>query len=110
MRMTDSFAMPRPRHLVAALAGAVIIGSMPGVSPDAVNAFVNTGVTLNRGHHDRDDDKHRKGTVWVVNRDLGELVIFDASSGTVLKTLPVGAGAHDICVSERAGKAYITAE
>ena len=26
------------------------------------------------------------------------------------KTLPVGAGAHDICISERAGKAYITAE
>ena len=25
-------------------------------------------------------------------------------------TLPVGAGAHDICISERAGKAYITAE
>jgi DNA-binding beta-propeller fold protein YncE len=44
-----------------------------------------------------------------VNRDLGELAIFDAE-GTLLKTLLVGAGAHDICISERAGKAYITAE
>ena len=51
-----------------------------------------------------------KGTVWVVNRDRGELAIFDAETGRVLKTLPVGAGAHDICISERAGKAYITAE
>ena len=30
--------------------------------------------------------------------------------GSVLATRPVGAGAHDICISEQAGKAYITAE
>jgi DNA-binding beta-propeller fold protein YncE len=52
----------------------------------------------------------RQGTVWVVNRDLGELAIFDADSGEVLAMRPVGTGAHDICISERAGKAYITAE
>ena len=51
-----------------------------------------------------------KGTVWVVNRDLGQLAVFDAGTGKLLKTLPVGAGAHDICISERARKAYITAE
>jgi YVTN family beta-propeller protein len=51
-----------------------------------------------------------KGSVWVVNRDLGELTVFDAETGDVQKILKVGAGAHDICVSERAGKAYITAE
>jgi DNA-binding beta-propeller fold protein YncE len=45
-----------------------------------------------------------------VNRDSGELAVFDAATGDVLTTLPVGTGAHDICVSERAGKAYITAE
>ena len=51
-----------------------------------------------------------KGTVWVVNRDLGELAIFDAGTGNLLKTLAVGRGAHDICISEQTGKAYITAE
>ena len=52
----------------------------------------------------------RRGSVWVVNRDRGELAVFDAGTGDVLATLPVGAGAHDICISERARKAYITAE
>src|SRR5262245_4327543 len=58
------------------------------------------------------DEESRTGSVWVVNRDRGELVVFDAKTGTVLTTpgLPVGAGAHDICISEKAGTAYITAE
>jgi DNA-binding beta-propeller fold protein YncE len=59
------------------------------------------------GFYDQDS---RPGSVWVVNRDLGELAVFDARSGTVLKRVPVGAGAHDICISEKAHKAYITAE
>ena len=52
----------------------------------------------------------RTGSVWVLNRDIGELAIFDAKSGAVLRRIPVGAGAHDICISEKAHKAYITAE
>jgi YVTN family beta-propeller protein len=58
------------------------------------------------------DEESRTGTVWVVNRDRAELVVFDAKTGTVLTDpgVPVGAGAHDICISEKAGKAYITAE
>ena len=52
-----------------------------------------------------------KGTVWVVNRDLGQLAIFDATTGELLAPpVPVGRGAHDICISEQARKAYITAE
>jgi YVTN family beta-propeller protein len=46
----------------------------------------------------------------VVNRDRGELAVFDAETGKVVTTLLVGAGAHDICISERARKAFITAE
>jgi len=39
------------------------------------------------------------------------LAIFDASTGQLLASpLPVGRGAHDICISEQAHKAYITAE
>jgi DNA-binding beta-propeller fold protein YncE len=62
--------------------------------------------------HDRSGpgDDGRQGSVWVVNRDLGELAIFDAATGKVIETLIVGAGAHDICISEHARKAYITAE
>ena len=52
----------------------------------------------------------RKGSVWVVNRDRGELAVFDAETGRVVTTMLVGAGAHDICISERARKAFITAE
>ena len=61
--------------------------------------------------HGKDEDS-RTGSVWVVNRDRGELVVFDAKTGRVLTdpAVPVGAGAHDICISEKARKAYITAE
>ena len=53
----------------------------------------------------------RSGTVWVVNRDKGTLAIFDAETGELTTPLlDVGTGAHDICISEQAGKAYITAE
>jgi outer membrane protein assembly factor BamB len=57
-------------------------------------------------------DDGRPGSVWVVNRDTGQLAIFDAKSGELATPAPlsVGAGAHDICISERSGKAYITAE
>jgi DNA-binding beta-propeller fold protein YncE len=52
-----------------------------------------------------------KGTVWVVNRDLGQLAIFDAATGALLTPpLAVGRGAHDVCISEQSRKAYITAE
>src|SRR5688500_2919806 len=54
---------------------------------------------------DREDNEDRKGSVWVVNRDRDELVVFDAETGAVVATRAVGAGAHDICISERARKA-----
>ena len=58
-----------------------------------------------------DRPEGRPGSVWVVNRDTGQLAIFDARTGELAgDPLTVGAGAHDICISERAGKAYITAE
>ena len=68
-----------------------------------------SGVSAVRGAGNGDTD-NLKGSVWVVNRDRGELAVFDAETGTVVTTLPVGAGAHDICISERARRAYITAE
>ena len=67
------------------------------------------GTPRGQGHRLRLDDS-RKGTVWVVNRDRGELAVFDAGTGDLITTKLVGAGAHDICISEQARKAYVTAE
>jgi YVTN family beta-propeller protein len=45
-----------------------------------------------------------------VNRDRGEVGVFDARSGVLLATEPTGAGAHEVAISKRAHKAYITNE
>ncbi len=52
----------------------------------------------------------RNGSVWVVNRDRGEVTIFDASSGRPLATRPTGAGAHEVAIASDADEAYITNE
>ena len=95
---------------LSVIATAIAIASLSGTSADVLTTFESPaveGAHSHDKHHKRDGPK---GTVWVVNRDLGQLAIFDAGTGKLLKTLPVGAGAHDICISERARKAYITAE
>jgi hypothetical protein len=88
---------------------AVLLAVMPGGSGAVVHA--GPGVTpADDPAGEGVKDGGPKGSVWVLNRDRGELAIFDAGTGRVVRRLPVGAGAHDICISERAGKAYITAE
>ena len=79
---------------------AAIVASTPHV-PGLVAGAVTSATLplLLAGGNTRDS---RMGSVWVVNRDRGELAVFDAETGTVLTTLPVGAGAHDICISEEA--------
>jgi DNA-binding beta-propeller fold protein YncE len=65
------------------------------------------------GASDRDDESCRDGTtgtVWVVNRDKGEVTIFDAASGMPLSTTPTGPGAHEVAISDRERKAYVTNE
>jgi DNA-binding beta-propeller fold protein YncE len=60
---------------------------------------------------ERDGSHHgRSGAVWVVNRDKGEVTIFDARSGRPLATRPTGAGAHEVAISNDVDKAYITNE
>src|SRR5688572_5338526 len=105
MRITEWFA-PRMGHVLAAVAFVSSIAVFPGDGTTAaLSAMVSTpGAALETGN--------RKGTVWVVNRDQGTLMVFDADSGEPLipKAKFVGRGAHDICISEQSGKAYITAE
>lgn len=96
----------RRTRWVTAVVGATLGAVALGVGDVVVGGFA--GQQLGAvGDHERG---HPTGTVWVVNRDWGELTVFDAGTGTVLTSMPVGAGAHDVCISERAGKAYITAE
>ena len=93
MKKTEHFATRLKFPVLAVVLSVLCVASISGVAAD-----------------DRKGDGRRKGSVWVVNRDRGELAVFDAATGKVLTTLPVGAGAHDICISERARKAYIMAE
>src|SRR4249919_499852 len=51
-----------------------------------------------------------RGNVWVVNRDAGEVTIFDAASGDVEATVPTGPGAHEVAISRRTRQAYVTNE
>jgi YVTN family beta-propeller protein len=49
-------------------------------------------------------------TVWVVNRDQGTVMVFDAASGDPVTPTPVavGPGLHDIVASPRTGTVFIT--
>jgi YVTN family beta-propeller protein len=50
------------------------------------------------------------GSLWVVNRDKGEVTVFDAATGGVRATIPTGLGAHDVALSRRTRHAYVTNE
>ena len=85
------------------LFGAILVATMSILSAHGGRGMVAGGGTTAA-------EDNVKGSIWVVNRDRGELAVFDAETGEVVATKAVGAGAHDICISERARKAYITAE
>jgi hypothetical protein len=90
------------------VAAAIAIGAMSGTPADLVTTFSTRALAATQAGEGNGD--RPKGTVWVVNRDLGQLAVFDAATGDLLATRPVGRGAHDICISEQAHQAYITAE
>ena len=74
---------------LAIVATAIAIASLSGTSADVLTTF---GSPALEGAHRHGKARDRpKGTVWVVNRDLGQLAIFDAGTGKLLTTLPVGA-------------------
>jgi DNA-binding beta-propeller fold protein YncE len=93
----------------AVIAGAIAIASPSGRTADLHTTFSPPALAAAQAAEDTGDRPN--GTVWVVNRDFGHLAIFDAATGDLVAgPLPVGRGAHDICISEQAHKAYITAE
>lgn len=94
----------RLRHVIVIVVAWIAFAGVTGVPVDAGRS----GIGDARSGYAA--GQIPQGSVWVVNRDRGELTVFDARTGAVLATQPVGAGAHDICISEHAGKAYISAE
>ena len=55
-------------------------------------------------------DRKPQGSVWVVNRDKGEVTVFDVSSGVPRAPIPTGSGAHEVALSRRSRDAYVTNE
>ena len=51
-----------------------------------------------------------RGTIWVTNRVLNNVTVFDPATGGVVATIPTGRSSADVAVSQRAGKAYVTNE
>lgn len=49
-------------------------------------------------------------TLWVANRDAGAITVVEAATGTIVRTMRSGEGAHDVAFSALAGKVYVTNE
>ena len=49
-------------------------------------------------------------TLWVANRDADTLTVVEAATGTIVRTLAIGRGPHDVVVSSLVGKAYVMNE
>lgn len=80
------------RRTVIALLCSIVIASL-------------TSVSAHWGHGPWKGD-----SIWVANRDQGTLTVFDTDTGKVVKPSPitVGAGVHDLVVSHRTHKAFVT--
>ena len=77
------------RSITLLLAAAAFMAVVSGGSGFVVQAVPGAPIADNAAGG---DDGGAKGSVWVVNRDLGELAIFDAETGTLLEKLAVGSG------------------
>ena len=91
--------------LASVLLATTVVGSMPGSATRAATRAPPLG---GRGRQARNRAARAPSGSSTATR--GPWRSSTRTDGTVLETLVVGAGAHDVCISERAGKAYITAE
>ena len=87
---------------------AVVVAAVIGIIP------VRASSGSDSRHEGKDHGRGQlpQGSVWVVNRDAGDLTVFDSRTGAIIATLSIGLGTapHDVCISERSKKAYVTAE
>ena len=92
------------------VAAAVVLGSMAAAVGDTTVAVSGGRVSVPAALGERDGGGRRAGTVWVVNRDLGEVAVFDARTGSLVAKQHTGAGAHEVAISDRAHRAIVTNE
>ncbi len=92
------------RRTLGALATIVAGAAVVLFGGQDASAWWHDGWHPGGGHHNKGD------TIWVVNRDLDTLTIFDAATGELRTPTPVFAGPspHDIVVSGRADRVYVT--
>ena len=67
-------------------------------------------VTPGAGARSQQAIQGQRGTVWVTNRTLNNVVVLDGTTGNVLATIPTGRSTADIAISQQARKAYATNE
>ena len=105
MRRINDLTTRYGRGVRLAVVVAAVIGTIPVLAASSGS---------DSGHKGKDHGRGQlpQGSVWVVNRDEGDLTVFEARTGAVIATLSIGLGTapHDVCISERSKKAYVTAE
>ena len=92
------------------VAAALVLGCMAAAVSNTTVAVSRERVSVSSAMGDRSSGGRRAGTVWVVNRDLGEVAVFDARTGSLVARQPTGAGAHEVAISDQAHRAVITNE
>ena len=105
MRRINELTTRSGRAVRRAVVLAAVIATIPVLAASAGSDGVRQAKDHGRAQLPR-------GSVWVVNRDAGDLTVFEARTGAVVATVSIGAGTapHDVCISERSQKAYVTAE
>ena len=105
MLRINELRMRYGRGVRRAVVAIAVLGTIPVLAASSGSS---------RGHDGKEQGRQQlpQGSVWVVNRDAGDLTVFEARTGAIIATLSIGAGTapHDVCISERSKKAYVTAE
>jgi len=105
MRRINELTTRYGRSARLAVIVAALIGTIPVPAASSGSGSEDNG-------NDQGREQLPQGSVWVVNRDAGDLTVFEARTGAVIATVSIGVGTapHDVCISERSKKAYVTAE
>ena len=92
------------RSNAAGLFVLVVLACLPSFIPDALPPLFAIGRVAAQAQSRWGD------TLWVANRDAGALTVVEAATGVTVRTMPIGAGAHDVVVSALTGKVYVMNE
>jgi YVTN family beta-propeller protein len=84
------------RKIALLLAGATVL--------------IVTGATQAAPHRSGGALPGQRGTLWVVNRALNNVAVFDGATGDLKAVIPAGRQPNDVTVASQTGKAYVTNE